>query len=400
LPELAGRPYDAAIAAADRELGRLIEGVRKRRRDAVVAVIGDHGEALGSHGEPRHGYFIYTATTRIPLVVAIPGRAARGVRVATSVRSVDVMPTLLDVAGLEAPAGLDGRSLVPLMLGRSHEPPGPVVVENMATALRYGASPLFALRRRPYLYVRAPAPELYDVTQDPGESDDASPRLPQVLADMDGELRRAMPSLPAIAGTIDPKSGVRLFQRYLDALRAHSSGRTAEAVTTYRAVLAEQPGFAIARRRLSEALVSLERYGEAEPVLAELIARGEADETTSLNLGLIRYRAKEPERALAVLRDGLQKWPRSAALRHRAGRVLMELGRPAEAVLELTESARLDPRYDDAPLALGEALESLGRKDEARAAYQAAARTSPDSDNGRRAAQALGRMAGTGASAP
>lgn len=385
-----GQPHLAGMAVMDRELGRLVDGVRGMRKDAIAVVLSDHGEALGDHGEPRHGYFVYGATTHVPLVISGVG-VAGGTMSDTIAGTVDVTPTLLDLAGLPPIDGIDGRSLVPMMVGDRRDPPRAAVIENMATATRYGMSPLFALRRGPYLYVHAPRPELYDVQQDPRETDDASARLPTVVTELQLELRKAAPD--AVAAGADPKDGLAIHGRYLAAVAAQVAGRVEEAVAAYRAILSEAPGFSSARRNLSEALVGAGRFAEAEPVLSEVLARGEANDATHLNLGLIRYRRGDREGALAALQAGLAAMPWSAALRHRAGRFLIELGRPEAAVVELTEAARLDGRYDDSHLALGEAWEASGRVDEATAAYRRLVALMPETANGQRAAKALERLA-------
>ena len=72
--------YDAEIAATDAQVGRLLDaldGGRAGSRDTLVVVLGDHGEMLGEHGEQTHGFFVYDAAVRIPLIVAGPGGSRR-----------------------------------------------------------------------------------------------------------------------------------------------------------------------------------------------------------------------------------------------------------------------------------------------------------------------------------
>ena len=103
--------YDAEIASADAQVGRLVDALRADGRldDTLVVVVADHGEMLGEHGELTHGFFIYEAATHIPLIVSGPGVPARVV--ADQVRIVDVMPTALSLLG---DPGADG--------GAGHEP--------------------------------------------------------------------------------------------------------------------------------------------------------------------------------------------------------------------------------------------------------------------------------------
>src|SRR6185436_12737322 len=91
--------YDAEIATADAQLGRLLDTLQAdgRLQDTLVVVTGDHGEMLGEHGEPTHGFFIYDAATRIPVIVSGPGVPVR--EIADQVRIVDIMPTALELLG-------------------------------------------------------------------------------------------------------------------------------------------------------------------------------------------------------------------------------------------------------------------------------------------------------------
>ena len=101
--EYAGRPYDGTVAWSDELVGRLVSALRDAgtsRRHARV-VTSDHGEALGEHGEDVHGYFVYEATLRVPLVIRGPG-VKPGTRIAGVARTVDLFPTIVEMAGLAA----------------------------------------------------------------------------------------------------------------------------------------------------------------------------------------------------------------------------------------------------------------------------------------------------------
>jgi arylsulfatase A-like enzyme len=119
--------YDSGVAEVDRQMGRLLAaldetGVAPR---TLVALTADHGEDLGARDERFvgwHGHRLYDEVMHIPLLLRDPRFDWPVRRVVTQVRLVDVMPTLLELAGAELPPDLDGRSLVPLMLGREHEP--------------------------------------------------------------------------------------------------------------------------------------------------------------------------------------------------------------------------------------------------------------------------------------
>jgi len=305
---------------------------------------------------------------------------------------MDLMPTLLDLAGLAAPAGLDGASLVPLMVGRSHEGPGPAVIENLALRSKFGLAPLFALRSGPYLFVKAPRSELFDVVQDPPEKDDASARLTRIASTLASELQARIPdsTTPESAALPDPKDAVDLYKRYQLALEMEGQRDFARAEAAHRSILSEQPGFASARSRLSEVLIRAGQLGASELELRQLIEKKQAQDNTYLNLALVLYRSKKTDEAVDWLKKGTAAFPSSTALRHRLGRVLLELKRYDEAERALREALALEPRFLDVYVALGATLEGQGRKDEARALYEKVREIAPESSEAKEAAVALG----------
>jgi arylsulfatase A-like enzyme len=121
-----GRPYDGEIAYMDSQLGRLLGALRSdgQYENTLVVVVGDHGEALGEHGEPTHGIFLYNSTVRVPLIVKFPAGEHAGGRVDANVSLVDIFPTVLERAGLSVPSGIQGRSLLPLLGGERAVPGG------------------------------------------------------------------------------------------------------------------------------------------------------------------------------------------------------------------------------------------------------------------------------------
>jgi arylsulfatase A-like enzyme/Tfp pilus assembly protein PilF len=170
-----GRPYDAEVSYVDAEIGELLNAVDRRR--TVVIVTADHGEALGDHGEPDHGFFLYDATLHVPLIVAGPagGSAPAGLMltprvVREQVRSVDIAPTVAAIAGIRTEALFDGVSLLPLLQGASRADVPVSFAESWYPRLHFGWSELRSVRVGEWKYVAAPKPELYDLRNDPAES--------------------------------------------------------------------------------------------------------------------------------------------------------------------------------------------------------------------------------------
>ena len=198
--------YDSGIRVADREVGKFVSlldelGISDQ---TVVVVTSDHGEDLGDR-YPRyaaeHGHSLYDELVRVPLVIRGPQRGESPRRVAQTVRSVDIMPTILDWLGVDHPTG-EGRSLLPLVRGQE-------VGDRAALShnLRFGPERL-ALRIGEFKLIRnlspdpskppvdenAAAVEFYDLSRDPGErSNIASERLTEVdrlQSELDASLER------------------------------------------------------------------------------------------------------------------------------------------------------------------------------------------------------------------
>ena len=198
-PDHAKAVYDPEIFFMDREIGRLLDALRARGDydDTVIVVVSDHGQGLGDHGWFPHR-LLYQEQIRVPLIVRVPG-GRRGVTVPDLVRGIDVLPTILEIVGVDPPAGVQGQSLVDLMAGRP-EPERLAYAEVLNTLddLAPDALPqhqkdlLFCtMDRRFKLIHHKLAPEnteLYDLESDPGE-------LENVARDRPGEVRRLVAAL-------------------------------------------------------------------------------------------------------------------------------------------------------------------------------------------------------------
>jgi arylsulfatase A-like enzyme len=114
------RAYEQEIRYTDDVLQRFVDGLRRvvPDRDLLLIITADHGEEFQDHGLFTH-HQLYEEVMRIPLVMVWAGRIAPGTRVAAPVSLVDLPPTILDLAGVPVPPGLDGVSLVPLLSGQT-----------------------------------------------------------------------------------------------------------------------------------------------------------------------------------------------------------------------------------------------------------------------------------------
>jgi arylsulfatase A-like enzyme len=208
--------YDGEIRYVDEWFGGFWRVVRELGLDrrATVVFLSDHGEEFQEHGSVMHEK-LYATVTHIPFMIRLPGgRLAR--RVDVVVESVDLMPTLLELAGAAVPAGVQGSSLVPLLTGR----PAPGPQAAFSESPFFGRSRAVALGDHHLLLnTKTGATELYDVRNDPLEQVDIAASKPPVLEIMAGLLRTWEDRVAAstVEGTGEPAP---LDEETLEQLRA------------------------------------------------------------------------------------------------------------------------------------------------------------------------------------
>lgn len=162
----ARRAYFANISYLDEKIGEVLDALEAMRQEAVILFVSDHGDMLGERGLWFKMSF-YEGSSRVPLMMAVPGEAGRCVEVPVS--TIDVCPTLCDLAGVdmaEVAPWVTGESLLPLAGGAERE--SPVAMEYAAEA---SYAPLVSLRYGPWKYNRCAldADQLFHLGEDPHE---------------------------------------------------------------------------------------------------------------------------------------------------------------------------------------------------------------------------------------
>jgi arylsulfatase A-like enzyme len=176
--------YDAEIRFMDRELARLLEAIDD---GAIVVIVSDHGEALGEHDLFNHGRNYHTEQIGVALIVRAPGLEPR--RVGELVRSIDVMPTVLELTGVRPDELLmQGRTLGPLLRG---EPDQPRVSFSHGRSVDGYELHMRSMRVGPWRYIheQGVGGQLYDLEADPGETRDVSAEHPAEARMLHGRLR-------------------------------------------------------------------------------------------------------------------------------------------------------------------------------------------------------------------
>ena len=176
--------YDGAVAYMDDGVGRFIAGLKERGlyQNTIIVVVSDHGELNWEH-EDYYGHqkYLYDELIRVPLIIKPVGHSGAGKAIATQVRNLDIMPTLLELAGLVVPDSkwMEAKSLVPLMEGQR--------LPDRAAFSEFERS--ISVRREGWKYIYdqerasqgAMTERLFHVAEDPGETIDLSGREPARL---------------------------------------------------------------------------------------------------------------------------------------------------------------------------------------------------------------------------
>jgi arylsulfatase A-like enzyme len=230
--------YDGSIRAMDAEIGRLQERLQELglAERTLVVFTADHGEEFLEHGRMFHGQGVYGELTAAPLMAWWPGTLPAGRVIDGTVQTVDVMPTILELAGLEAPQGIQGRSLTPMFAAGAAAPaaapaPVPAFTETAFTTETAGPPPrdtesygivlgdwkLIHNVRHPE---SLPEFELFDHARDPLDRSNVAAEHPQVVKDLAARLDTLRAEATAARLSPDAEAAEGLSAEDLERLRS------------------------------------------------------------------------------------------------------------------------------------------------------------------------------------
>jgi len=394
--------YDGEIAFMDEQVGRCVDWLETNglTEKTVLVLLGDHGEGLGSHGEGTHGYFIYDYALHVPLLVVAPFKEMQGVRVPTQVSVVDVFPTLLELARTAPPAKVQGRSLLLPILRPAKKTAESAYSESMAPNLQFGWSALHSLRTPRYKYIDAPRAELYDLTQDAGETTNLFASSPDIARRMKAELDRlvaetsrdapapeaanldketverlsalgyigAPVSAKKAAGQgplADPKDKLSVFQAVTAAGELVQEDKYAEAAARIETALRDEPMIPQALLVLSTCYVEMGRTEEAKAKL-ELILKEDPESIPALiSMANILVDERKNEDVIALCKRTLSLDERNTQAYMLIGEVLLGELKYGEALPYLERAVEIQPKVTRSRLTLGACLVGLKQYDRA-----------------------------------
>ena len=427
-------PYDGEIAYADAMLGKLFAALRAAGlyQGSLIAMMADHGEAFGEHGERTHGIFLYDETIHVPLLIKLPAIAGpRGSQEPkhmptsdTRVGLVDVAPTVLEVAGIAVPQEMQGQSLLDQIhvgisrlglnftiaqsvTGGRH----PIYSETDYPHRAFKWSSLRALRTEKYLAIEAPKRELYDQAGDPKALNNLAAKSPAVAdtlvaeldkfrqqtsvdlaeaAKLDPEQAEKLRALGYVGGDsalghegkiggTDPKDRIEIANLMHDGILEVEQGEYQSAIPKLERVIQIEPDSAIAYVQLGTAWTRMKNYEKALPILQKAVELKAVSGMAQYELGLALFETGSWKEAAPQFEQAVARSPRWADAHFSLAAVYARIDRVPEAMEELDKSLALEPNHYRANLLRGRLLSLLGKPAEALPNLQKAAAVEPDS---------------------
>jgi len=348
------RLYDGEIAYADTALANFLEFLKRHDwyRNAVIVLVGDHGEGLGQHGEDTHGIFLYDSTIHVPLLFKLPDSSFAGKVIDAQVRTTDILPTVLDFTDTHSAARFDGNSLRAYLEG--NESIGRTAFGETDYPLRFGWAPLRSVRRNNQKFIEAPRPEFYDLVADPAENNNQyAPWSADVQKSREllADLRKQQP--PAAPNSATVSEGTLSELRALGYLGAADAG---SATTVPEPSLLPDPKDHIQEQNLLHtAMLASEdnRPGDARAALEKTLALDPKSFAALRQLGELEMQAGAWQKAVDHLGAAHELRPQDATLSVHLGKALAETGDFEGARAALESGLKTNPEQLDARVLLG-----------------------------------------------
>ena len=416
----ASEPYDGEIAYTDSAMGKLFAELHTRGlyENTVIAVMADHGEAFGEHGEERHGMFLYDETIHVPLLVKFSRERFGGKTIADRVRLVDVAPTILKEARVIVPPAMQGQALQDLVTPQNKASATsdfgdrPAYAETDYAHSAFGWSPLQAWRTGKYLYVQAPTRELYDQAIDPSAqhniaapssavSDTLASGMREFVqktsntssaqAQIDPAQAEQLRALGYLASDsksstgladdtrVDPKDKIQIANTLHQALVDTENDDYQAAIPKLQRVIQEEPNTREAYLELGRVLIHEKQYDKALPMLQKAVELAPDSPMALYELGLAMVKTGQWEAAVSPFEGAVTHAPNSAEMHFYLGAVYARLKRLPDAVHEFETALQIDPSHYQANLVYGHMLVLERQPEAALPKLRKAAEVKPES---------------------
>jgi len=330
-------PYRGEIEYMDSILGDFFKFLKEQKLydKSIIILVGDHGEALGQHGEKDHGFFIYNETVHVPLIIRTPDKKLRK-SVNDLVEIVDIAPTVLDMLEIKKPKEYQGESLYGVLRNKKERKNKIAYTESYFPRFHFGWSELkgFYLTDRGnlYKYIIAPKEELYNLKNDPNEEINIIENEAGILKKYKGKFRTFIKNRSKNA--IKPNSGEKLSAS--DMAKFKSLGYIGESLDTSTKKNLKNPKDMVnIIHRLSKAVSLLEKnkeYDKAIDLLSGILEEEKGIMDVMLYLGNAYKKKGMYEKALNYYKGILTKKHDSFSAMFNIINTLLDMNKLEEAL--------------------------------------------------------------------
>ena len=200
--------YSQEVFYTDRQIARVLKHIRDKGllANTLVVITADHGEELFQHDLFHgHGRSLHHTALHVPLVIMFPGKKYAGTRVDTTVRTIDIFPTILEQAGQRAPRSAQGRSLLPLITGAERAPRPAFSTREPLSFYKNGRAAALTEAEWKFIYFEKEPGRLYNLKKDPKEFEDAAGSNPAVVKRMRAQTLKNTLDDPGYIPPVEPE---------------------------------------------------------------------------------------------------------------------------------------------------------------------------------------------------
>ncbi len=362
--------YSGEIAYTDEQVGRLLDWIEQQGLSSrtLIVVMGDHGESLGEHGEMTHGVFLYESTLHVPFIIAGPEVPA-GKVIDDQVRSIDLMPSLLDFLNLPVGSEAQGVSLWPLIQHGRRVRSNYAYCETLYPRTYMAWSELRAMRTDTWKLIVAPKPELYSLEHDPGEKQNLIARYPADADQLQKKIWEVVGEQAkqekVTAIPVDPET-----RQELQSLGYVSAGTPREIQLGTAAPDPKDRVEVLKILERGEQLMNDKAYAHAAQMMEQALKRDPTNPQGLLLLAVSFEKMKNFERAVQVYQHAIEMKHGTDQIYSRLGKAYLRLHRLDKAVEAMARASDLNPTDLDNLRNLGIAYLQLQRVDDAEKAFK------------------------------
>lgn len=371
--------YAGEIAYTDYCIGWVIKKLKDLGLydSTLIIITGDHGEMLGEHGEQTHCYFIYQSAIKVPLIFKLPGQR-KSKNITEMVGIIDIVPTVCSLLDIKPPPEVRGVDLS-ACFGRKKlaNRQRHIYCESLYPT-KYNANSLLGVVTERWKYIQTTRPELYDIAEDPQESNNLVTKHPQRARILQDRLKQILQE--QIRKDSDSKFEMdEQSRRRLESLGYVAGSRVSEDFDFDQSK--DDPKDLIDFHRSDGRVTYLiyrGKYAEAKELCEEMLMQRPDSFGIRLNMAKIAFKQDDFAGAIPHLYQAVKLRPDRYEVHNNLGTAFTELGKFEEAVKCFEEALRLGPGKPIVLNNLGFALLQLGKLDEAITHYEYSLKLKPD----------------------